>query len=95
MFKIFLICVLTLFLTTSFAYCSRILGVFPYPSKSHHILGKCLLKALAKKGHQVTMMSPFPEEDLITNYRQIELTGVLDLVEGRRSKLVIFILKYV
>lgn len=83
MFKIVLLCVSTLLLTPSLIHCSRILGIFPFPSRSHHILGKCLLKALAEKGHHVTMLSPFPEEDLIPNYRQIELTGILDMVEGK------------
>ncbi|XP_045469117.1 UDP-glycosyltransferase UGT5-like isoform X4 [Harmonia axyridis] len=55
---------------------SKILGVFWTPSKSHHILGSALLQALAKKGHNVTLLSPFIDDVDIPNFKQIKLTGI-------------------
>lgn len=39
---------------------AKILGVFPYPSKSHSILGQALFVELANRGHTVTFLSPYP-----------------------------------
>lgn len=55
---------------------SKILGVFWTPSKSHHILGSALLQALAKKGHNVTMMSPFSDDVDIPTFKQVKLEGI-------------------
>lgn len=53
---------------------AKILGVFPYASKSHSILGQALFTALAKKGHEVTYINPFPMNNPPENYRDIPLT---------------------
>ncbi|XP_044265189.1 uncharacterized protein LOC123011680 [Tribolium madens] len=58
--------------------CARILGIFHFPSKSHHILGSKLLKTLAEKGHDVTMISPYPFRTKIKNYRDIFVEEMLD-----------------
>ncbi|XP_045469127.1 UDP-glycosyltransferase UGT5-like isoform X5 [Harmonia axyridis] len=63
---------------------SKILGVFWTPSKSHHILGSALLQALAKKGHNVTLLSPFIDDVDIPNFKQIKLTGI----EGSLTQLI-------
>lgn len=52
---------------------AKILGVFPFPSKSHHILGSALLKELAKRGHEVTMVSAFPLDKPLKNYKDVVL----------------------
>ncbi|KAF5304918.1 hypothetical protein FQR65_LT00802 [Abscondita terminalis] len=46
------------------------------PSQSHHIMGESLLKALADKGHEVTMLSPFPSKNKPRNYNEILIPGV-------------------
>lgn len=51
--------------------CSKILVVYPSPSKSHLVNGKVLFKALAERGHNVTVISNFPLENPIENYRDI------------------------
>ncbi|XP_044744835.1 UDP-glucosyltransferase 2-like isoform X3 [Coccinella septempunctata] len=56
---------------------SKILGVFWTPSKSHHILGSALLQALAKKGHNVTLLSPFIDDVDIPTFKQIKLEGII------------------
>lgn len=38
---------------------SKILFLIPMPSKSHFILGDELIRALSKRGHEVTVVSPF------------------------------------
>lgn len=38
----------------------RFLGLFPFFAKSHFIMFEHLMKGLAKKGHQVDIVSPFP-----------------------------------
>jgi hypothetical protein len=42
------------------------------PSKSHMAVHSALMKELARRGHQVTVFSPFPEKSPIQNYRDIE-----------------------
>ena len=50
----------------------RILGIYPFPVKSHFIMIKSLLKGLARKGHQVDVASIFPpDKENVTNYKQI------------------------
>ncbi|XP_065332521.1 uncharacterized protein LOC135934579 [Cloeon dipterum] len=42
---------------------SKILAVTPMVSPSHGIWNRCLLEALAEKGHQVTVLSPFSAQN--------------------------------
>ena len=51
---------------------ANILGIFPMPSKSHMTIHSVLMKELARRGHQVTVFSPFPEKSPIPNYTDIE-----------------------
>lgn len=51
--------------------CSRILVVYPCPSQSHLVNGKVLFKALAERGHNVTVISNFPLDSPMENYRDI------------------------
>lgn len=62
---------LSLLLFVSQNAASKILGIFPMPSKSHTILGTALLKELALRGHQVTMLSPFLMDNLPAKYTQV------------------------
>lgn len=61
---------------------ANILGIFPLPSPSHHILGSALLKELAKRGHHVTMLSPYPFKKPVENYTDIFLDGMLEFKES-------------
>jgi hypothetical protein len=78
-----------LFLTTAFlAESAKILGVFPVPGRSHYILGSTLLKALAEKGHDVTMISCFGEKDPPKNgtYRDVVISGLLEAMQDHVNK---------
>jgi hypothetical protein len=53
-----------LFSTTAFlTNGAKILGIFPLPGRSHYILGSSLLRELAERGHDVTMISCFSEKE--------------------------------
>ena len=39
---------------------ARILGIFPSPFVSHQLPFQALMKALAARGHQITVISPQP-----------------------------------
>ncbi|KAL0829204.1 hypothetical protein ABMA28_004040 [Loxostege sticticalis] len=51
----------------------KILGIFPYDGKSHFIVIKVLLQELARRGHDVTVISHFPEDNPPKNYHDISL----------------------
>lgn len=54
--------------------CARILGIFPTSGRSHYILGSSLMKGLAEKGHDVTVISPYPEKDPPKNGSYVDIT---------------------
>jgi glucuronosyltransferase len=58
----------------------NILGIFPYQGNSHFIVFKVLLKELARRGHNVTVISHFPEKEPPANYHDISLAGSTPIV---------------
>lgn len=67
----FLLLLFAFICIVSFAHASKILFLFPSPSKSHLIVVKGLSTTLAERGHDVTVVSPFPLEKPMKNYRDI------------------------
>lgn len=66
-----------LFLTFIFyARAANILMVFPIPSHSHNTLANEIAKGLLKRGHQLTMITPFPMTEKSENYTEVLLTGL-------------------
>jgi hypothetical protein len=65
---------------------ARILGVFPFPSKSHVTLLRVLMLELAGRGHQVTEVTPFPESKVVPNYTQIEVKEDIAAASGGNRK---------
>ena len=61
---------------------ANILGVFPFPTESHHILGNSLLGNLAKRGHNVTYVSPFKIKGTIPNFTHLGIPELLQYKEG-------------
>lgn len=53
----------------------KILGIFPHSGKSHFDVFEPLMKALARKGHEVTVISHFPLEEPPKNYKDVSLKG--------------------
>lgn len=64
--------------TCEFVNSANILGIFNDGSKIHYILGEALLKALAQRGHNVTMASAYPLKEKLPNYTDLNLTGILE-----------------
>lgn len=44
---------------------AKILAIFPVPVKSHFVMTKTILTALAKNGHEIDLYTIFPEETKI------------------------------
>ena len=57
----------------------RVLGVFPLNVKSHNMVFEALMKGLAKRGHQIDVITQFPLKRDVKNYKEIlNLDGTLD-----------------
>ncbi|XP_058066943.1 UDP-glycosyltransferase UGT5-like [Anopheles bellator] len=54
----------------------RILCVHPSSGRSHVLVGQALLKGLAERGHEVTMVSPYKLSKPVANYREIVVNKV-------------------
>ncbi|XP_045503982.1 UDP-glycosyltransferase UGT5-like [Colias croceus] len=67
---------LGLVITTLITFCSgyKIMVVFPIASRSHSILGDRVVSLLAKTGHEVTYLTPFPKGKGPANVREIDLS---------------------
>ncbi|KAL0120583.1 hypothetical protein PUN28_008344 [Cardiocondyla obscurior] len=57
----------------------RLLGLFPFEGRSHFIVSEQLMKGLARKGHQVDVVSKFPLKKPYPNYTNI-VTLPMDVV---------------
>jgi glucuronosyltransferase len=62
---------------------ARILAVFPFPSPSHMHVLNALTKALAARGHQLVVASPFPQKKPIANYTDIDMMPSLAEIQKR------------
>lgn len=82
-----LVCLLAFFLAPSInsANSLKILGLFPHPGVSHFHFFHPIMRALADAGHDVTVVSHFPDKDAPVNYKDLKLpstnllTNVVDL----------------
>ncbi|XP_044728748.1 UDP-glycosyltransferase UGT5-like [Chrysoperla carnea] len=63
-------------------YSAKILGLSTSPSKSHTILAQALFKKLAERGHEVTMVSPYPLQKPPSNFRNIPMKDVKKEIFG-------------
>lgn len=41
------------------------------------------MKGLAAAGHEVTVISPFPQSKPIPNYRDVHVKGIIEVMEGK------------
>lgn len=53
--------------------CARILAILPLAARSHHNFHQGVLGALASRGHEVVVYSPFPRATSIPNYTDVYL----------------------
>jgi glucuronosyltransferase len=86
--KVAVVLLLALALTDA----ARILGVFPHSGKTHYIVFEALLRELAARGHELVVMSHFPQRRPPPNWKdinlegtQVNLAGLIKLEEGQGS----------
>ncbi|GJQ84146.1 putative PPIases [Trypoxylus dichotomus] len=75
--------VLVAVFTAKLTHAARILGIFHMPSYSHFVLGETLLKELARRGHEITVISSFPQKEPVGNYTDIPLKILPRLLKER------------
>ncbi|CAL1675285.1 unnamed protein product [Lasius platythorax] len=70
----------------------RLLGLFPYHGQSHFVMFEQLMKGLARKGHQVDVVSTFPLKKPYPNYNDIvKLTPPIVLVNNMSFEFMQFV----
>lgn len=72
--------VVILFLCAS-AHGYKILGVFPFSSKSHYAIGEATMRALAEVGHDVTMVSVYEKKNPLPNFKEIIVTDAMEKMQ--------------
>ncbi|XP_044752267.1 UDP-glycosyltransferase UGT5-like [Coccinella septempunctata] len=55
---------------------AKILAVFPVPVRSHFVMTKTILTALAAKGHDIDLYTIFPEEEMIPRIRHYQIPNI-------------------
>ncbi|XP_018319851.1 UDP-glucuronosyltransferase 2A3 [Agrilus planipennis] len=63
----------------------RILGLLPYNGRSHFIMFEPLFKALAARGHEVDVLSHFPQKQKIPRYNDLSIADSLPQIVGKLS----------
>lgn len=53
----------------------KILGLFPHPGVSHFHFFHPIMRGLADAGHDVTVISHFPDKTAPNNYKDLKLTN--------------------
>lgn len=56
----------------------NILGLFPYPGKSHYAVYDPFMVELANRGHNVTIYNTFPKPYSIPNYHEVDISYCLE-----------------
>lgn len=77
---LFLLCILAAFADRS-TDAAKILCAFPTPSRAQMAVAGPLFEGLAVRGHKVTVLSSFPREKPLKNYRDVTVK-VDHLLEG-------------
>ncbi|XP_046386467.1 UDP-glucosyltransferase 2-like [Ischnura elegans] len=70
-----------LLLVSCGSYAARILAIVPIVSRSHHIWNSALTVALARRGHQITAISPDPPMENHPNLKHIIIEGAYERVQ--------------
>lgn len=65
---------------------AKILAVFPSFGYSQFFVGQPLLKHLASRGHEITLLSAHKPRETIKNIEVIQAPGILQMGEGIKQK---------
>ncbi|KAH8294624.1 hypothetical protein KR018_000626 [Drosophila ironensis] len=63
------------------------LMVLPTGTKSHHTVGEALAKGLTAAGHEVTLVSSFPQKKPLRNLTDVDVPGILDVMGVHKSRI--------
>lgn len=66
--------------------CEKILGIFPFPSKSHSIMIETIMTELVSQGHAVTVITNYPKLDRMENYTQVLIEPAFDYWKAVNTK---------
>lgn len=72
---------------------AKILIMYPSPSKSHLVIGQAVSKELARRGHKVTVVSSYPLDKQIDNYRDIFIEPTENFQDCKFTVLMFFIFR--
>lgn len=80
----------------------KILAIFPHPGKSHFFVFKPFIEELARRGHELTVISYFPrieKDEYIPTYKDISLANeesdvLINVVDLKRFEGKFYIYKY-
>lgn len=64
----------------------KVLGIFPFGTKSHFQVGHEIIKSLIDVGHEATVVSPYPLKTSIKNYKDVSIVEILDIF--KKGKLI-------
>lgn len=59
--------------------CYNVLGIFIHPGKSHFDMFYPLMRGLAERGHNVTVISHFPDKNPVVGYTDVVLEGLSEI----------------
>ncbi|CAG9793374.1 unnamed protein product [Diatraea saccharalis] len=65
----------------------KVLVLFPFPSKSHSILGDGVVRHLIKAGHEVTYITPYVKKGLTPKLRQIDVSDNFKAIDMEQLNL--------
>ncbi|XP_026314878.1 UDP-glucuronosyltransferase 1-1-like [Hyposmocoma kahamanoa] len=68
------------------AYAARLLAVLPTNTRSHYVMYGRLVEALARKHHQLTVISHFPMKNPPPNVEEISLAGTIPEITNNLTK---------
>jgi hypothetical protein len=60
------------------SYGLNIFGCLSFGTYSHFAIGDAIMKTLWKAGHNITVVSPFPNKENLMNYRDISTADILE-----------------
>lgn len=63
--------------------CYKFLALYQMPTGSHYILASKLFKEIAKKGHEVTFVTPYVEKTPVKNLKVIPVESLQKVLNSR------------
>jgi hypothetical protein len=64
-----------LILCSNYSTSYQILGILPFESKSHFAVGEAMMKSLAQFFHNVTVVSPYPQNQELHFFKDVSIAS--------------------